>query len=1029
LKEDEGATSSGRLGLISRARKRVAAIFISCLGLALAGPYLISELLEADSPTDLLQHLTRPSLIFHHIMVFLAIPTFMIIGYFYQKQKNLAENLREKASRLHESRTRLKNVFAASPDAITVTDLNGNIIECNQAALEVLGCSSKEELIGKSGFEFIAKKDHQRAMENMKKILEQGSVRNVEYTCLTKDGREFPAELSASVIRDSSGNPIGVVAITKDITERRKAEEKLRFLKEFNERVINSLGDALLVIDPNDYTIISANEAALKQLKMREEDLIGKTCYETTHHRSTPCKPPHDVCPIQEMLKTGETVTLEHTHFDKDNNEIYVEVSASPVRNQQGNIVQIVHLTRDITERRKAEKEIRKVQERFSGIYNSSKDAIGFASLDGILLDVNDAFCKLTGYSREELLTRKKYQDITPKEYHEYEAKIIEGILRTGKPAEYEKEYIRKDGSRVPILLTTFVVKGDDGKPIGLAAIIKDITERKQKEEALRRSEERARRLLEFQNKVIDTAVVWINLLDVEGNVTLWNRAAELISGYSREEVIGHKKIWEWLYPDPKYRAKIFAQAKKIIEKGERVENYETTIRCKDGTLKTISWYSNNILDEKGKLVGSIAVGIDITEIKKAQEKVRESEKKFRDIFESANDAFIYGDLTGRILGVNRKAEELAGRKKEEILGKHFWKLGLVSLKDVPKLLGLLRRIIEGKPTTGLELTITRKDGEKRFIEVNSTVIRRNKVPTGFLAVVRDITERKRMEEQLKEYAEHLEEMVEERTRELREAQEQLLRSERLAAIGELAAMVGHDLRNPLQAITNAIHVINEIGKRMDVSGKFSFVPPPLQKELSETYTQLIEMVNIIDRSIAYANKIVSDLQDFARTKEPELTEVDLESLIQETLSGVSIPENVRVSIRHDQVLSKLRADPTQIRRVFTNLTTNAIQAMPDGGELTISTSLKDGFVSIAFQDTGVGIPKEDAEKLFTPLFTTKPKGVGLGLAICKNIVEAHGGSIEVESQEGRGSTFTVKLPVKRGGETSGEEGEHPDRG
>jgi len=273
-------------------------------------------------------------------------------------------------------------------------------------------------------------------------------------------------------------------------------------------------------------------------------------------------------------------------------------------------------------------------------------------------------------------------------------------------------------------------------------------------------------------------------------------------------------------------------------------------------------------------------------------------------------------------------------------------------------------------------------------------------------------------------------ENLEERTRELKEAQEQLLKSERLAAIGELAAMVGHDLRNPLQAITNASYVVNELVKKMDFAGeKFSLIPPSLRKEMFDEYTQLTKMMGIIDESTEYANKIVSDLRDFARTKEPELTEVDLESLIQETLSGISIPEKVRASIRPDQALSKLYIDPTQMRRVFTNLTTNAIQAMPNGGELTISTSLKNGFVSIAFQDTGVGIPKEDIEKLFTPLFTRKSKGLGLGLPICKNTVEAHGGSIEVESQEGKGSTFTVKLPVKKGGEANSEEGKHPECG
>ena len=140
----------------------------------------------------------------------------------------------------------------------------------------------------------------------------------------------------------------------------------------------------------------------------------------------------------------------------------------------------------------KRTKELREAQERFNGIFNSSKDAIKYATLEGAIVDLNDAFCQLTGYSRKEWLAGKTYQSITPEEYHEYEAKIVEEILRTGQPAEYEKEYIRKDSSRVPILLTTFIVKGADGKPIGLAAMIKDITERKQMEERLLTAEQLA---------------------------------------------------------------------------------------------------------------------------------------------------------------------------------------------------------------------------------------------------------------------------------------------------------------------------------------------------------------------------------------------------------------------------------------------------------------------------------------------------------------------------------------------------------
>jgi PAS domain S-box-containing protein len=176
---------------------------------------------------------------------------------------------------------------------------------------------------------------------------------------------------------------------------------------------------------------------------------------------------------------------------------------------------------------------------------------------------------------------------------------------------------------------------------------------------------------LEFQNKVIDTAIVWIDLLDREGNVTLWNNAAELISGYSREEVVGHKKIWEWLYPDPQYCAEIFAHQRKAIEHRESAfQNFETVIRCKNGVMKTISWHSNNIVDEKEEPVGSIAMGIDVTELKEAEKELKSTMKRLGIMNEKLR---VVGGLTrhdarNRLSVISGNAylasEELAGDSK-----------------------------------------------------------------------------------------------------------------------------------------------------------------------------------------------------------------------------------------------------------------------------------------------------------------------------------------------------------------------------
>ena len=244
-------------------------------------------------------------------------------------------------------------------------------------------------------------------------------------------------------------------------------------------------------------------------------------------------------------------------------------------------------------------------------------------------------------------------------------------------------------------------------------------------------------------------------------------------------------------------------------------------------------------------------------------------------------------------------------------------------------------------------------------------------------------------------YSDYLEELVEEKTRELKKAHEELLKSQRLAVIGEAAAMIGHDLRNPLQAIVYSLFLAK---KELELS------PNP----------NLIEIIRIIEKQVEYMNKIVSDLQDYARPIKPNIVETNFEKIVREVLSTVEIPSNIKVNIDFDKASKSFPTDPLLMKRVLANLITNAIQAMENGGLLNISAYKKDSNVFISIQDTGVGIPEENLSKIFQPFFTTKAKGQGLGLAVCKRIIESLQGSITLDSKVGKGTTVTIKLPIKR---------------
>jgi signal transduction histidine kinase len=211
--------------------------------------------------------------------------------------------------------------------------------------------------------------------------------------------------------------------------------------------------------------------------------------------------------------------------------------------------------------------------------------------------------------------------------------------------------------------------------------------------------------------------------------------------------------------------------------------------------------------------------------------------------------------------------------------------------------------------------------------------------------------------------------------------------------------MVGHDLRNPLQAIITGVY----LGRK-----GYESLPPEYAK-VAEEYG-LVKWLSLVEGEIEYMDKIVSDLQDYAVPLKPDLSQVNIAQLLKDALSKTQIPSNVNLSVHVEEGL-QLMIDPGLMKRVFSNLIANAVQAMPKGGELIVEAK-SDEQALVSFRDTGVGIPQEDFSRLFNPFFTTKAKGQGLGLAVCKRLVEAHGGEITVESKPGEGSTFTVKLPI-----------------
>jgi PAS domain S-box-containing protein len=381
---------------------------------------------------------------------------------------------------------------------------------------------------------------------------------------------------------------------------------------------------------------------------------------------------------------------------------------------------------------------------------------------------------------------------------------------------------------------------------------------------------------------------------------------------------------------------------------------------------------------------------------KAALEALRVSEERFALAVQGANDGIWDWDIKNNTLYWSPRMKALLGYADDELDVDFDTFESHMHPDDGEPIGAAIEAHLKHRVPYSAEQRLRTKSGEYRWFHARGQALwDETGNPVRMVGSTTDITERKAAEEALKEYSERLEEMVEERTKELRDAQEQLIRQEKLAVLGQLAGGVGHELRNPLGAISNAAYFLNMV--------------------LEEPDPEVKETLEILQKEVKTSEKIISSLLDFARAKAPTRRKVDINEVVQESLSRVAVPEDVEVVRQLDEALPIILADPDHLDQVFGNIILNAVQAMSEGGRLLVKTEVSSPeWVAVSFTDTGMGISEENLGKLFEPLFTTKAKGIGLGLAVTKTLVEGHGGTIEVESQVGKGTTFRVRLPTGR---------------
>ena len=377
------------------------------------------------------------------------------------------------------------------------------------------------------------------------------------------------------------------------------------------------------------------------------------------------------------------------------------------------------------------------------------------------------------------------------------------------------------------------------------------------------------------------------------------------------------------------------------------------------------------------------------TSAKKTEQALLLAERSYRRLYETTQDGIMARDLEGKMIDCNPAYAKMLGYTKKELRKMAVRQLLPESWHEQRD--RVVQRVLQTGRSIVFEREYKRKDGSVFPASVRTWRLTNGRGKAiGIWSIVRDISQQKRLQKNLEQHADVLEKIVHDREKQLKD-------SERLVAIGQTAGMVGHDLRNPLQTLTGELYLAK---LEVDSLGE------------GETKNNLRESIQVIEEQVAYMDKIVSDLQAFVRPVKIDKKPLSLQELVSNVFATVTIPPNVSVQINNQSSSLQIRADPQLLKRVLINLITNAIQAMPDGGELFINTQVtSSGFVSISVKDTGVGISEKIRNQLFTPLFTTKPRGQGFGLAVCKRVIEAHGGTISFESTEGKGTNFVIAFP------------------
>ena len=847
------------------------------------------------------------------------------------------------------------------PEVIFDIDLAFNITYTNLIASKIFGYTTEEFRDGMNIFQFISLDDKETVLKQTKQIFRGDYIKPLILNLMRKDGTSFFANVYANrIFRDN--RVIGVRCIIHDITEMKTTQEKIIESEEKYRLLSENAQDLIMVID-NHLKIDYVNEKAHKKLMgYSSEDLLGKKALDLIH--------PDDRELVIKALK-DRYKSIEVRIKNNKGEYIWMETTADYYKNPDGKNY-VLTITRDISERKEAAQKLVESERKYKELANSLPEIIFEIDLNFKLVYTNAIASEIFGYSHEDFKKGLNADEFIREEDRDDVLQNLSLIFRGKTVDPGIMQFRKKDGTLFyGTINATAIYK--DSKIVGMRSIIHDVTELVKAEERIKESEEQFRTITE-------QSLMGISIIQDE-KIQYINQTLADMLGYSINELLSWPsgEFFKTIYPEDK--KKIIEFATKIDKQNkESFQYYEARGIHKDGSTIWLEVYNKNIVfRNKPAFLTSF---INISERKKAKEELRESEEKYRFLFEKSPVSILLIDIQGKIEDCNPALEKLIDYDKNALIGKNYNSINVVLPEYLPILFKRLKVIAKGESVHPIDIQLRKKDGSLIWVTIESTLVKLGEKPI-LMVMVHDISGTKELEIKLKEVNEMRKEFID---------------------------RASHELKTPITTVYGAYQLL-------DLLHKDKFNPEQLE---------LLEMASIGTKRI---KKLVDDLLDVSlmesKTFKLNKSRSNLSDIIVNCIKEMKYFSNKRNHEIEIDILPELyvNIDESRIELVFTNIISNAIKYTPSNGKIQIKMQSDGKFVEIKICDSGVGLSNEEINNLFKKFSIIESPlkkdldmdlgSTGLGLFLSKEIVKLHKGDIWAESEgKGKGSTFIVKIPI-----------------